>query len=64
MSEEANAPHPISSRPCDTGQVAYRDAWVGYVHWRGDRRSFVLCPSCLNWHDPHGADRTIVEAAP
>lgn len=58
------APRAISSRPCDTGKVAYRDAWVGYVHASGDRRPFELCPSCLNWHDPGGADRSNVVVAP
>lgn len=57
---DANAPRPISSRPCPTGEVAYRDEWVGYVHWKGDGRPFVLCPACLNWHDNDGLDRTVV----
>lgn len=60
MSATEQPPHPISSRPCPTGEVAYRDSWVGHVHWMGDRRPFLLCPECLNWHDPEGADRTKV----
>lgn len=60
--EEAPPPAAISSRPCASGHVAYRDEWVGFVHWSGDHRPFVLCPSCCNWHDPDGADRSIVQA--
>lgn len=57
------APRAISSRPCAyTGKVAYRDEWVGYVHWKGDTRPFELCPACVNWHDPDGNDRTVVAA--
>lgn len=49
-------PRKFSTRPCSSGNRGLTDAWVGFAIHSLGLGPFVLCPACLNWHDPEPSD--------